>query len=194
MTQEALDIAVLSGTSGSLREVHVAELIDEPMCALVPAGHPLARLREVDLPAMDGLEFVDFPVGYGSRDVVDRAFDRANLTRAVTLEIGDSRTIADYVRHGLGVAIMARAIVGGAHGLACLDMSDAGLTWPLLVARARNRPTSAASRAFEALLLRRDPLKAARQGLDPRDPSSIFSSGQTAPEASDYGRDPRVIG
>ena len=190
LTQGALDIAVLSGTSGSLREVHVVELIDEPMCALVPGGHPLARLTEVDLSAMAGLEFVDFPVGYGSRDVVDRAFDRANVTRAVTLEIGDSRTVADYVRHGLGVAIVARAIVGDVHGLACLDMSDAGLTWPLLVARARNRPTSAASRAFEALLLDfvATRLKERVRGWT-RDPSSIFSSGQTAPAASDYGRD-----
>ncbi|MEK8143709.1 LysR substrate-binding domain-containing protein [Streptomyces sp. M10(2022)] len=73
---------------------------------LLPAGHPLAGRSAVRLRDIADETFVEMPVGFGQREVVDDAFTRAELTRRVLIEVSDITTIPDYVAHGLGVAFL----------------------------------------------------------------------------------------
>jgi DNA-binding transcriptional LysR family regulator len=98
-----------------------------------------------------GLDFVDFPVGYGNRTVADRAFAAAALTRRVTIEITDIATGPDFVRHGLGVALLPRFALGQGDGVAVLRVAAADLRWPLSLAVLSGRPPGAAARAMIAM-------------------------------------------
>jgi DNA-binding transcriptional LysR family regulator len=96
--------------------------------------------------------FVDFPVGYGIRSVVDRAFAAANVPRHVSLEVADIATGADCVRHGLGIGFLPRFIIPDHPGLHTLTVKDAELRWPMAVASSTTRSLNAAPRALLELI------------------------------------------
>lgn len=99
-----------------------------------------------------GEAFVDFPSGYGNRAVTDRAFAAAGLPRHVAIEITAIGTGADFVRHGLGIALLPRGSTGSDDGLVALPVTGADLDWPISLATPGNRTLSAAARAFERLV------------------------------------------
>ena len=103
-----------------------------------------------------GLDFIDSPAGFGNRAVVDRAFAAAGVPRRVTIEINDIATGIAYVRHGLGVALLPRFVLGEAGrdpaGVTTLVVTDADLRWPLSLATPTDRTPGAAARALIALL------------------------------------------
>ncbi|MEV4139819.1 LysR substrate-binding domain-containing protein [Dactylosporangium sp. NPDC049742] len=108
-----------------------------------PTGRASVSLADlVDEP------FVDSPPGYGNRTEVDRGFAAAGLQRRVALEVADIATVADYVRNGLGVALIPRFAVGSGAGLVTLPVTGAGLRWTFGVATASARGPSAAVRAL----------------------------------------------
>jgi DNA-binding transcriptional LysR family regulator len=66
--------------------------------------------------------------------------------------VSDLRTGADFVREGLGVAILPLFAVPEGLGLKNVTVSDADLDWPLGVATSAIRSPSAATRALLALI------------------------------------------
>jgi DNA-binding transcriptional LysR family regulator len=124
------------------------ELAHSVMDLVVPQGHPLATREEVPIGELAGLDFIDSPLGYGNRAVADRAFAAAAVPRRVTLEMSDIYTGVDYVRHGLGVALLPNYILGDVQGVTTLKVTGADLRWPLGLARPADRTPSAASRAL----------------------------------------------
>ena len=83
--------------------------------------------------------------------MADRAFAAASLTRRVTTEITDIATGADFVRHGLGIALLPRFALAGGAGIAVLEVDGADLVWPLSLAVPAARAPSAAARAMIGL-------------------------------------------
>ncbi|KOG85670.1 LysR family transcriptional regulator [Streptomyces varsoviensis] len=167
------------GTAGLLdriKESHVdvafagAEIRDEHLRArpikryhvqlLVPAGHPLAQREKARLRDIAAETFVDMPEGFGQRQLVDDAFTKAGLSRRVGIEVSDITTIADYVAHGLGVALLPPDLAERAgDAVRAVPLADARLTWPLSVVASATRPPTRALHAFLDLIphhIRRD--------------------------------------
>lgn len=130
--------------------VRLVGLAAAPMDLVVPPGHALADRGDagpVAVAALVGLEFVDSPPGYGNRAVTDAAFAAAGVERRVAVEVADIGTAADYVRHGLGVAILPRFTVAAAPDLPVVPLREE-LRWPLSLAVPRDRRPSAATAAL----------------------------------------------
>ncbi|MEU5272463.1 LysR family transcriptional regulator [Streptomyces hygroscopicus] len=167
------------GTAGLLeriKESHVdvafvgAEIQDEHLRArpikryhvqlLVPAGHPLAGRGAVRLRDIAAQTFVDMPEGFGQRQLVDDAFAKAGLSRQVVIEVSDITTIADYVAHGLGVALLPPDLAERAgETVRAVPLADVRLTWTLSVVASATRPPTRALHAFLDLIphhIRRD--------------------------------------
>ncbi|GLV78376.1 LysR family transcriptional regulator [Streptomyces hygroscopicus] len=167
------------GTAGLLeriKESHVdvafvgAEIQDEHLKArpikryhvqlLVPAGHPLAGREAVRLRDIAAQTFVDMPEGFGQRQLVDDAFAKAGLSRQVVIEVSDITTIADYVAHGLGVALLPPDLAERAgETVRAVPLADVRLTWTLSVVASATRPPTRALHAFLDLIphhIRRD--------------------------------------
>ncbi|QQM46294.1 LysR family transcriptional regulator [Streptomyces liliifuscus] len=127
---------------------------------LVPAGHPLALRKSVRLRDVAGEPFVDMPPGFGQRQIVDDAFTRAELSRRVLIEVSDITTIAEYVAHGLGVALLPPDFAETAGDAVCpVPLADAPLSWTLGVVASATRPPTRALHAFLDLIphhIRRD--------------------------------------
>ncbi|GGU39170.1 LysR family transcriptional regulator [Lentzea flava] len=154
-----LDLAFVSLPGEVPAGIVLDELAHSTMDLVVPEGHPLAANEEVPIGALAGMDFIDSPVGYGNRAVADRAFAQAAVPRRVTLEMADIVTGVDFVRHGLGVALLPHYILGTATGVTTLKVTGADLRWPLGLARPADRTPTAAARALIAVvheIVRRD--------------------------------------
>lgn len=152
LTDGSLDVALVSVPGRPPAGVRVRQLVSLPMELVLPQGHPLADKPEISVADLAGERFVDFPLGYGNRAVVDRAFAAAGIERHVSLEVTDITTGASFVAHGLGVAILNRFAVPDGLGVVIRPLADAGLDWPLGVAVSAVRAPSAAARALLAMI------------------------------------------
>jgi DNA-binding transcriptional LysR family regulator len=152
LTDGSLDLAIVSVPGRAPAGVHIRQLLAVPLELVVPAGHRLAGLEERRIADLAAEPFVDFPIGYGNRTVVDRAFAAAGVDRQVAVEVIDIGTGAGFVRHGLGIAILPRFAVREDLGLAMLTVAGADLDWPLGVATSTVRAPSAAARALLELI------------------------------------------
>ncbi|RDG37921.1 LysR family transcriptional regulator [Streptomyces corynorhini] len=165
-----------SGLIQRIKEGHVdvafvgTDIKGEPLTArplkryhlqlLVPADHPLASRKSARLRDIAGEPFVDMPPGFGQRRLVDDAFTRAELARRVLIEVSDITTIADYVAHGLGVALLPPEFAAAAgDAVRTVPVADARLSWTLNAVASAARPPTRALRAFLDLIphhIRRD--------------------------------------
>jgi DNA-binding transcriptional LysR family regulator len=143
-----LDVAFVSLAGRPPAGLSVRVLVAEPIVAVLPVGHRLAERAAVTLADLADEPFVDSPPGYGNRTEVDRGFAAAGLRRRVALEVADIATVAQYVRNGLGVALLPGFSVQSAAGLRMLPVSGARLRWTFGVATGSARRPSAAVRAL----------------------------------------------
>jgi DNA-binding transcriptional LysR family regulator len=153
LLERRLDLAFVSLPGPRPAGITLTDLTTSVLDLVVPAGHQLAGRRTVSITELAGLDFVDSPVGYGNRTVADRAFAAASVARRVAIEITDIATGVDFVRNGLGVALLPRFVLGGAEGVATLTVSGADLEWPLSLASPSERTPGAAARAMMATAL-----------------------------------------
>jgi DNA-binding transcriptional LysR family regulator len=144
-----LDVALVGLSPAEMTGLEPRELATVRFAVLVPSSHRLAGATEVRLTDLAGERFVDMLRGFGNRTVVDRAFDAAGLPRRVQVEVPDLTTVPDYVRAGLGVAVVPEMDLAEVPGVVRLRLADTDLTWTLsAITLSGKRP----SRAVTALL------------------------------------------
>jgi DNA-binding transcriptional LysR family regulator len=144
-----LDVALVGLNRGDMPGLEPRELATVPFVVLVPSNHRLAGRGAIRLADLAGERFVDMLRGFGNRTTVDRAFDTAGLPRRVQVEVPDLTTVPDYVRAGLGVAVIPELDQDDAAGVTRLRLTDVDLSWTLsAVTLSGRRP----SRAVTALL------------------------------------------
>lgn len=78
---------------------------------LVPAEHPLAKVRKLTLEAIAEHPIVTYVFGFTGRSKLDLAFQEAGLKPRVVFTATDADVIKTYVRLGLGVGIIASMAV-----------------------------------------------------------------------------------
>ena len=149
-----LDLAFISIPGPPPAGVRVHELASVPLDLAVRRDHALAARSEVAIWELADESFVDFPLGYGNRVVTDRAFAAAGLDRHVTIEIADITAGTDFVRHGLGVALLPRVVLVPDEELSVVRVTGADLDWPISLATASGRVPGSAARAFERVARR----------------------------------------
>ncbi|MEU4094231.1 LysR family transcriptional regulator [Streptomyces sp. NPDC026673] len=148
-----LDVAFVSLPGRPPAGLTVRSLATVPLVAILPADHPRGAASSVTLADLAGEPFIDSPTGFGNRLVVDRGFAAAGLERFVVIEVTDVTTTADYVRHGLGVALMPSfAVRADDPGVCVRPVAGAVLEWPLGVAYSSVRRPGAALTALLALI------------------------------------------
>jgi DNA-binding transcriptional LysR family regulator len=147
-----LDLALLSLPGEAPAGLAVRQLAHEPLVLVCAPDDPLAKREAVPLDALAAEAFVDFPVGWGTRALIDRAFAAAGIDRQVAFEVADYRTAAGLVSNGLGVAFIPASAVPWLDGVTQVP-ADPPLEWRILVAMSATRRASAAARAFLTALL-----------------------------------------
>ncbi|MFC9789667.1 LysR family transcriptional regulator [Rhodococcus sp. NPDC127528] len=144
--QGALDVAFLGLPPGvEPTGVRGIELGRGELVALVPAGHPLAEGREVDLRMLSDETFVDFPAGSGGRAQSDEAFAAAGVRRRVAFEVMAVDFFARLIRQGLCIGLLPAAVVSEFPDLRVVELLDPPTRVEHLVwSRLRPAPAAAA--------------------------------------------------
>jgi DNA-binding transcriptional LysR family regulator len=149
-----LDLALLSLSGRLIPGLDVRELAHEPLVMVCPPQHPLATAGEVTLESLVNETFIDFPIGWATRGIVDGAFAAAGVERQVSFEVSDYGNTGGLVRNGLGIAFVPGSAVPSLAGVIAVRISPtAALDWRILVATSASRRPSAAARAFLAELV-----------------------------------------
>jgi DNA-binding transcriptional LysR family regulator len=148
-----LDLALLSIPGEAPSGLAVRPLEQEPLMLITAAKHRLAGEESVHLDALTEETFIDFPAGWATRAIIDRAFAAAGIDRQVSFEVADYGTAAGLVGNGLGIAFVPTSVATGLDGVARVPVESAVLNWRILVATSATRRASTAARAFLAELL-----------------------------------------
>jgi DNA-binding transcriptional LysR family regulator len=141
LQEERLDAAFVrsGGTHGV--DLLVEPLLEEPMVAAVPTGHPMARLKGIQLAALADETFVFYrrPTGPGLHDAILAACLRAGFSPTVGQEAPRMSSTLGLVAAGLGVSIVPASMQRmNVEGVAFVPFrGDPGLVAPLLLVTRR---------------------------------------------------------
>ncbi|MFF4601104.1 LysR family transcriptional regulator [Amycolatopsis sp. NPDC001319] len=81
-------------------------LTEQPLVAVVPAGHPLASRARVRLADLARFEFVALKPGFGLRRIVDGLLASAGCAPKISFEGEEADTLRGMVAARLGVAVL----------------------------------------------------------------------------------------
>ena len=153
-----LDVAfvALPGTPAGLT---LTPLAADPIRLVCRPDHPLASRTSVSISELGDEEFVDFPVGFGTRAYVDQAFALAGADHAVTVEVPDLSTLVELTRAGLGLATLPLSLLPGRGRLAVVDLEPAPV-FEVALALPSDRPLKPVTRAFLDLVAAMHPAPA----------------------------------
>jgi DNA-binding transcriptional LysR family regulator len=105
-----LDLALV-GLAGERPDgIESVVIIDEPLVAAVPHGHPLAPRTSIGLRSLARHAIVSMPRGTGVRAALDHACTAAGIDATVAFEAGDPRVVAQLATRGLGVAVLPASV------------------------------------------------------------------------------------
>ena len=141
-----VDLAFVGLAVGDLAGFHVVELTRTGFGAVLPTTHPLAGRTGVDLAELTQESWVDTPVGFGNRVILDRALAERGLSRTITAQVSELGVVAEFVAAGLGIAVIPEVAYSPAEGTVIVPI-EPPVGWSL---SAITRP--GASPAVAALL------------------------------------------
>ena len=107
LTSGSVDLGISFPAAGASR-LHYRRLLDEPLCAVLPADHPLAAHAEVAAPELAGEDFISFPASTAPalHAAVSGHCRQHGFAPRVRLETHLQQTIVNLVAEGLGVALV----------------------------------------------------------------------------------------
>jgi DNA-binding transcriptional LysR family regulator len=143
-----LDLAFVSLPTHQLPGVLLTQLAREPIMALAPATHPLAKRRSVPVAALADQPLVEFPEGWGMRTATDRAFAAAGITRTITYEVNDTASVIEFVRHGLALSMLPASFVRDTSDLTLIPIRGPAPQFVTSLAAPSNRRLIAAAQAL----------------------------------------------
>ena len=111
LTSGRVDIGIsFPAASGS--RLHYRRLQDEPLCVVLPAGHPLAACATLDITQLANEDFISFPASTApALHAAIHGHCRAHgFTPRVRLETHLQQTIVNLVAEGLGIALVPDAM------------------------------------------------------------------------------------
>ena len=143
-----LDLAFVSLPERRPSGLTLTRISREQMQIACPKGHPLATRAEVDLEALAGEPFIEFPEGWGTRMATDRAFAAAGVRRTIVYEVNDVASVIEFVANGLAVALIAPSLLIAGDEVALVPVRRHAPHFEISVAVASTRRPSAVLAAF----------------------------------------------
>lgn len=106
---------------------------DEPLVALLPAGHPLRGRKTVKLADMAASPFIFFEQGFVLNNIIEAACRKRGLTLVEAARSGNVDFIVALVAAGLGLALLPRLEMETRRGLSveAVEVPEADLRWKL---------------------------------------------------------------
>ncbi|MDL9979041.1 LysR family transcriptional regulator [Microbacterium sp. ASV49] len=145
-----LDLSLFGLPASAAPGLAVHRLATTPFAVILPAGHELAHRTEVRLRDLADERFVDAPVGFGNRDVLDAALSARGIVRDVRADVTETNAIPLFVAAGLGIALLPELIIPSSDGVVVVPLAER-IEWEFNVISRTSRG-EAASALIEKLV------------------------------------------
>ena len=107
VTSGEADIAIATEAFEQFPELILLPCYQWNRCVVVPSKHPLLKLKELTLEAINQYPIITYDFAFTGRSKISQAFASRGLEPNVILTAIDSDVIKTYVELGLGVGILA---------------------------------------------------------------------------------------
>jgi LysR family transcriptional regulator, hydrogen peroxide-inducible genes activator len=133
-------------------EFDAIPLLTEPLFAVLPKKHPLARRRTLFLKDLRKEPFLLLRDGHCFRDTVVGACDRARLSPQIIFESGQFSSLLSLVSTGMGVSIVPKMAVKENSSCRYLPLADPEATRTIGAVILRGRSLSRSHKGFLTLV------------------------------------------
>ncbi|MGB7648374.1 MAG: LysR substrate-binding domain-containing protein, partial [Pseudomonas fluorescens] len=122
----------------------------EPLMAVLPMSHPLARRKRIDFTDLADSPFILFEAGFALNAKILAACELKGVTPRVTARSGQIDFIVDLVSAGLGVAFLPRmlALKHQHAGIALIPLDEPHTDWHIALAWRASAHLPPAARAW----------------------------------------------
>lgn len=139
-------------------DFHFESLVRDPVCAIMPLDHPLAKRRRITISDLAGHALVLF-AGTGAatlRRQIDDAAEASGTRLSVRYEVQQPPTVAAFVAMGLGVGLIPRVAVPPAEAprLRITPISEPALVRQLGLITVKGKAMGASAAALAAQIRR----------------------------------------
>ena len=124
------------------------EVRREPIEVLLPAGHRLAKRREVTLKALANEPFILYPPGFALHRMVLDACKRSGFEPKVVAESSQVDFVMELVASKMGIAFVPRMIARQRPDIKCVALTEPALFWNLALIWRRGGYLSEAAKAW----------------------------------------------
>jgi len=145
-----LDLSLYGLPASAAPGLAVHPIATTTYAVLLPPDHALAPRSEIRLEELAGERFVDAPVGFGNRDVLDGALAARGITRDVRVEATETSAIPPFVAAGLGVALLPELLIPPGDEVVVVPLAER-IDWEFSVLT-RPDPGGAAAALVEQLV------------------------------------------
>ncbi len=122
----------------------------EPLVVLMPAGHPLAKKKSIDLTSIADLPFILFEEGFALNPVILNACQRRGFKPTIAARSGQIEFIVELAAAGVGLAFLPRMIANQFEhpALRHVLLDEPNTAWHMVLAWRRGAFLPLASRAW----------------------------------------------
>jgi DNA-binding transcriptional LysR family regulator len=137
-------------------EIDVRTLVDDRLCVVCAADHPLARKRQVRWADLAAMPVIAVRPGYGIRRTLDRVAGSAGVELKIVNEVNFMASIMWMVSSGLGVSIVPSAFVAASQveNLVARPLVMPKVSRAISIVTKRGRSLSPACQSFTDMLVR----------------------------------------
>jgi LysR family hydrogen peroxide-inducible transcriptional activator len=143
----SLDMAILSLPLRQ-REFEITSLLKEPLYAVLPRNHALAKHSEVSLRDLRTEPFVLLRDSHCFHDIAVAACQRARVSPHVAFESGQFSSLLGMVSAGVGVSIVPAMAVDDAQNRVFVRIADQKAVRTIVAVTLRGRSLNRVQRAF----------------------------------------------
>ena len=145
----------------AISDFHFHPLLNDEICALVPANYRLPRKKGISLEELSRFPILRLSTTTGLRAYIDTALKAQGLTLETKYEVMQVHTLIAMVEAGLGVAILPRVSVPANTGMQAVPIIKPALSREICIITLRGQSLSPAATLlalfFERLIGNDDP-------------------------------------
>jgi LysR family transcriptional regulator, low CO2-responsive transcriptional regulator len=101
-----IDLAIMGQVPEGL-DLEATRFMDNPLGIIAPAGHPLARRKNIPVAQLASESFLVREAGSGTRGAMERFFAAKGLEIRTSMEMSSNEAIKHAVQAGLGLGILS---------------------------------------------------------------------------------------
>ncbi|MDT7723834.1 MAG: hypothetical protein QOI21_410 [Actinomycetota bacterium] len=150
LTESNLDIAIIALPDEPVAEIITHEISSEPL--VLVAGSEIA-LPSGELTVRDfaSIPYIDVSPAWALRNIVDRTFAAAGITRNSSFELTDINAAVELVRSGLGVTIVPRSLAERFFSADIYEIRPASPPWRIGIAHLEDAASPIAEMLIEEI-------------------------------------------